>query len=80
MDVLTAQLKVARLEAEDADAKSEEISRQLALVEDELESVEERVKCTEAYVYVIYTNSSQQIYIDYQAFYVYITYICKVVE
>lgn len=50
MDYLTAQLKGARLEAEDADAKSEQISRQLAFVEDELEATEERVKCTEAYV------------------------------
>lgn len=50
MDCLTTQLKEARLEAEDADTKSEQISRQLALVEDELEVVEERVKSTEAYV------------------------------
>lgn len=50
MDFLTAQLKEARIEAEDADSKSEQISRQLALVEDELEVVEERVKSTEAYV------------------------------
>lgn len=48
MDFLTAQLKEARVEAEDADTKSEQISRQLALVEDELEVVEERVKSTEA--------------------------------
>lgn len=52
MDFLTAQLKEARLEAEDADSKSEQMSRQLALVEDELEVVEERVKSTEAYVLV----------------------------
>lgn len=50
MEYLTAQLEEARLQAEDADIKSDQISRQLALVEDELESVEERVKLTEAYV------------------------------
>ena len=48
MEYLTAQLEEARLQAEDADIKSDQISRQLALVEDELESVEERVKLTEA--------------------------------
>lgn len=50
MDQLTAQLKEARLIAEDADAKSDEISRKLAFVEDELEAAEERVKSSEAYV------------------------------
>ncbi|KOC66151.1 Tropomyosin-2 [Habropoda laboriosa] len=37
MDHLMAQLKEARLIAEDADTKSDEISRKLAFVEDELE-------------------------------------------
>lgn len=50
MDQLTAQLKEARLIAEDADTKSDEISRKLAFVEDELEAAEERVKSSEAYV------------------------------
>lgn len=44
------QLKEARLIAEDADTKSDEISRKLAFVEDELEAAEERVKSSEAYV------------------------------
>ncbi|KAI4501023.1 hypothetical protein M0802_003826 [Mischocyttarus mexicanus] len=48
MDQLTAQLKEARLIAEDADNKSDEISRKLAFVEDELEAAEERVKSSEA--------------------------------
>lgn len=50
MDQLMAQLKEARLIAEDADTKSDEISRKLAFVEDELEAAEERVKSSEAYV------------------------------
>lgn len=50
MDQLTAQLKEARLIAEDADNKSDEISRKLTFVEDELEAAEERVKSSEAYV------------------------------
>lgn len=41
---LTNQLKEARMLAEDADGKSDEISRKLAFVEDELEAAEERVK------------------------------------
>lgn len=49
MDQLMAQLKEARLIAEDADTKSDEISRKLAFVEDELEAAEERVKSSEAY-------------------------------
>lgn len=49
MDQLMAQLKEARLIAEDADMKSDEISRKLAFVEDELEVAEERVKSSEAY-------------------------------
>ena len=53
MDQLTAQLKEARLIAEDADAKSDEISRKLVFVEDELEAAEDRVKSSEAYVYVL---------------------------
>lgn len=44
MDQLTAQLKEARLLAEDADNKSDEVSRKLAFVEDELEVAEDRVK------------------------------------
>lgn len=44
------ELKDARLIAEDADAKSEEISKKLALVEEELEGAEERVKTSEAFV------------------------------
>lgn len=48
MDQLTSQLKEARLIAEDADTKSDEISKQLAFVEDELEGAEERVKTSEA--------------------------------
>ncbi|XP_015171265.1 PREDICTED: tropomyosin-2-like isoform X4 [Polistes dominula] len=47
MDQLTAQLKEARLIAEDADIKSDEISRKLAFVEDELEAAEDRVKSSE---------------------------------
>lgn len=53
MDQLTAQLKEARLIAEDADNKSDEISRKLTFVEDELEAAEERVKSSEAYVLLI---------------------------
>lgn len=44
MDQLTNQLKEARLLAEDADGKSDEVSRKLAFVEDELEVAEDRVK------------------------------------
>lgn len=44
MDQLTAQLKEARMLAEDADNKSDEVSRKLAFVEDELEVAEDRVK------------------------------------
>lgn len=44
MEQLTNQLKEARLLAEDADGKSDDISRKLAFVEDELEAAEERVK------------------------------------
>lgn len=51
MDQLMAQLKEARLIAEDADTKSDEISRKLAFVEDELEVAEERVKSSEAYAF-----------------------------
>lgn len=49
---LMAELKDARLIAEDADAKSDEISRKLQFVEEELEAAEERVKTSEAYVYI----------------------------
>ncbi|GAB1870030.1 Tropomyosin-2 [Camponotus japonicus] len=48
MDQLMTQLKEARLIAEDADTKSDDISRKLAFVEDELEAAEERVKSSEA--------------------------------
>lgn len=48
MDQLTTQLKDARLLAEDADGKSDEVSRKLAFVEDELEAAEDRVKSGEA--------------------------------
>ena len=48
MDQLTNQLKEARLLAEDADGKSDEVSRKLAFVEDELEAAEDRVKSGEA--------------------------------
>ncbi|KZC09244.1 PREDICTED: tropomyosin-2-like [Dufourea novaeangliae] len=48
MDQLMTQLKEARLIAEDADSKSDEISRKLAFVEDELEAAEDRVKSSEA--------------------------------
>lgn len=48
MDQLTTQLKDARVIAEDADTKSDEISQKLAFVEDELEAAEERVKLSEA--------------------------------
>lgn len=54
MDQLTAQLKEARLIAEDADTKSDEISRKLAFVDDELEVAEQRVKSSEAYVLVMF--------------------------
>ncbi|KAL6441316.1 hypothetical protein ACFW04_003519 [Cataglyphis niger] len=50
MDQLMTQLKEARLIAEDADTKSDDISKKLAFVEDELEAAEERVKSSEAYV------------------------------
>ncbi|XP_014603268.1 PREDICTED: tropomyosin-2-like [Polistes canadensis] len=45
---LLTELKDARLIAEDADAKSDEISRKLQFVEEELEGAEERVKTSEA--------------------------------
>ncbi|KAL6441314.1 hypothetical protein ACFW04_003519 [Cataglyphis niger] len=48
MDQLMTQLKEARLIAEDADTKSDDISKKLAFVEDELEAAEERVKSSEA--------------------------------
>lgn len=44
MEQLTNQLKESRMLAEDADGKSDEVSRKLAMVEDELEAAEERVK------------------------------------
>lgn len=47
---LTEELKDARLIAEDADSKSDEIARKLQFVEEELEAAEERVKTSEAYV------------------------------
>ncbi|KAK0181202.1 hypothetical protein PV327_003504 [Microctonus hyperodae] len=48
MDQLMTQLKEARIIAEDADSKSDEISRKLAFVEDELEAAEDRVKSSES--------------------------------
>ncbi|XP_058796731.1 tropomyosin-2-like [Phymastichus coffea] len=48
MEKLTAELKDARLLAEDADTKSEEVSKKLQFVEEELEAAEERVKTSEA--------------------------------
>ncbi|XP_011695044.1 PREDICTED: tropomyosin-2-like [Wasmannia auropunctata] len=48
MEKLTSELKDARLIAEDADAKSDEIARKLQFVEEELEAAEERVKTSEA--------------------------------
>ena len=50
---LTNELKDARLIAEDADAKSDEISRKLQFIEEELEAAEERVKTSEASVFVL---------------------------
>lgn len=44
MEQLTNQLTESRMLAEDADGKTDEISRKLALVEDELEAAEDRVK------------------------------------
>lgn len=44
MDQLTTQLKDARMLAEDSDGKTDEVSRKLTFVEDELEAAEERVK------------------------------------
>lgn len=44
MEQLTNQLKESRMMGEDADGKSDDISRKLAFVEDELEAAEERVK------------------------------------
>ncbi|XP_066593409.1 tropomyosin-2-like [Prorops nasuta] len=48
VEKLMSELKDARLIAEDADAKSDEISRKLQFVEEELEAAEERVKTSEA--------------------------------
>ncbi|GAB1870029.1 Tropomyosin-2 [Camponotus japonicus] len=48
MEKLMAELKDARLIAEDADAKSDEIAKKLQFVEEELEAAEERVKTSEA--------------------------------
>lgn len=50
---LMSELKDARLIAEDADSKSDEIARKLQFVEEELEAAEERVKTSEAYVYLL---------------------------
>lgn len=52
MEKLMSELKDARLIAEDADSKSDEIARKLQFVEEELEAAEERVKTSEAYVYI----------------------------
>lgn len=48
VEKLMSELKDARLIAEDADAKSDEISKKLQFVEEELEAAEERVKTSEA--------------------------------
>ncbi|EFN74686.1 Tropomyosin-2 [Camponotus floridanus] len=48
MEKLMSELKDARLIAEDADAKSDEIAKKLQFVEEELEAAEERVKTSEA--------------------------------
>ncbi|CAL1689051.1 unnamed protein product [Lasius platythorax] len=48
MEKLMAELKDARLIAEDADSKSDEIAKKLQFVEEELEAAEERVKTSEA--------------------------------
>ncbi|XP_067214054.1 tropomyosin-2 isoform X1 [Linepithema humile] len=48
MEKLMSELKDARLIAEDADSKSDEIARKLQFVEEELEAAEERVKTSEA--------------------------------
>ena len=60
MDHLTTQLKEARIIAEDADNKSDEISRKLAFVEDELEAAEDRVKASEAYVNFKFENQERK--------------------
>jgi len=49
MEKLMSELKDARLIAEDADSKSDEIAKKLQFVEEELEAAEERVKTSEAY-------------------------------
>lgn len=51
MEKLMSELKDARLIAEDADAKSDEIAKKLQFVEEELEAAEERVKTSEAYAH-----------------------------
>lgn len=48
MEKLTSELKDARLLAEDADTKSDDIAKKLQFVEEELEAAEERVKTSEA--------------------------------
>lgn len=50
MEKLTSELKDARLLAEDADTKSDDIAKKLQWVEEELEAAEERVKTSEALV------------------------------
>lgn len=50
MEKLMHELKDARLIAEDADSKSDEISKKLQFVEEELEAAEERVKSSESFV------------------------------
>lgn len=65
MDQLMTQLKEARLIAEDADTKSDEISRKLAFVEDELEAAEERVKSSEAYVEFVNCKNCKLFWINF---------------
>ena len=47
MEKLTAELKDARLLAEDADQKSEDVSNKLSLAEEAAEAAEERMKANE---------------------------------
>ena len=54
MEKLTSELKDARLLAEDADSKSDEVVQKLSWVEEELEAAEDRVKTSEASVLFTY--------------------------
>lgn len=50
MEGLESQLKEARMMAEDADRKYDEVARKLAMVESDLERAEERAETGESYV------------------------------